>query len=216
MTTPTLQTRPKAPSAGRIWHPWSESRGFSLVEVLISIVILSFGMLGIVALQASALQANREARLQSVASNLARDLAEMMRSNKAISVLTGTANPYLGDFNNPNGATPLAPATAAYCLSVGVTACVLPLDIANAQMTEWLARVDSELPAARVVVCSDSSPFDASGLPQWVCGTGAGANLVIKLGWTRGSTNRTNTGAAAFDRADVPSIVIPITPGNAA
>ena len=192
------------------------SKGFSLVEVLISIIILSFGLLGMVGLQAAAIQANRDARLQSVASALARELAEMMRGNKQIGLLTGSANPYLGDFSNPVAATPLAPATASYCLNVGATACSSQTDTANAEMTDWLARVDAELPGAHVKVCADAQPFDTtSGLPLWPCSTGTGATSVIKIGWTRNSTNRAATGSAAFDRASAPSIVLPITPGNA-
>ena len=191
----------------------SSATGFSLVEVLVSIVILSFGMLGMVGLQAGALQANREARFQSVASSMATELAEMMRGNKSVSLATGTANTYLISVTNSTGATPLAPVTAAYCLDVGTTACSSDLAVANAQMTEWLSRLDTQLPGARVVVCSDSAPFDSDGLPVWACGTGANATMVIKIGWTRGSTNRANTGTAAFDRSTVPSVVLPVTPG---
>lgn len=68
--------------------------GFSLIEVLVAIVLLSFGLLGMVGLQAAALQNNREARLQSAAVDLARELAEMMRGNKDVAALT-SANPYL-------------------------------------------------------------------------------------------------------------------------
>ncbi len=45
-------------------HP-ARQQGFSLMEVLVSIVVLSFGLLGMVGMQAAALQSNREARLQS-------------------------------------------------------------------------------------------------------------------------------------------------------
>lgn len=185
--------------------------GFSLIEVLISIIILSFGLLGTVGLQAAALQANREARAQSTAGSLARELAEMMRGNKDIGLLT-SSNPYIGDFSSP-----LAPATTAYCLNVatGTAACADTTAIANAQMTEWLSRVDSELPGARVRICVDSAPFDANGTPQWDCtGSGTGATTVIKMGWTRGSTNRAQTRAALLDRASTPALVLPITPGN--
>ena len=82
-------------------------------------------------------------------------------------------------------------------------------------MTDWLSRLDTQLPGARVVVCSDSAPFDANGLPVWTCGTGTNATMVIKIGWTRSSTNRANTGDAAFDRSTVPSVVLPVTPGVA-
>ena len=48
------------------------ARGFTLLEVLVAIVVLSFGVLGAVGLQAAALQANREARNQSTAVALGR------------------------------------------------------------------------------------------------------------------------------------------------
>ncbi|MFM9881294.1 MAG: type IV pilus modification protein PilV [Burkholderiaceae bacterium] len=207
-----ISARPRGiPVGQRSFSSARQAHGFSLVEVLISIIILSFGMLGMVGLQASALQANREARQQSIASGLAGELAEMMRNNKDIGLLT-TANPYLGAFTSP-----LTPATASYCLNVatGTAACANAGAIADAQMTEWLTRVDNALAGARVVVCADSAPYDANGLPQWACDTtGTGVTTVIKIGWTRGATNRAATGAAAFDLATRPSIVLPITPGN--
>ena len=189
----------------------NQSRGFSLIEVLISIIILSFGLLGMVGLQAAALQSNREARMQSAAGSLARELAEMMRGNKDVGLLT-SSNTYFGDFSSP-----LAPATTSYCMNVATstTACADTTAIANAQMTEWLSRVDSELPGARVRICVDSAPFDANGAPQWNCtAAGTGATTVIKMGWTRGSTNRAQTGANLLDRATTPALVLPITPGN--
>jgi len=162
-----------------------------------------------VGLQAAALQGNRDARLQSTAVSLARELAEMMRGNKDVALLA-TANPYFGSFT-----APFAAATPSYCLNVASAACANPTVIANAQMTEWLARVDAELPGARVDVCVDSAPFNSSGNPVWPCTTtGTAATAVIKIGWTRGSTNRSATGAAAFQRATSPSIVFPITAGN--
>lgn len=180
--------------------------GFSLLEVLISIIILSFGLLGMVGLQAAALQSNREARLQSTAASLARELAEMMRGNKDVALAT-TSNPYLVSTSSP-----LTPTTASYCLNVAATsACADATTTANAQMTEWLTRVDAELPGARVSICADSAPFDAAGLPVWACGTAAGGLTTIKIGWTQGSTDRTLT---TVDRATRPSIVFPVTPGN--
>lgn len=198
-----------ATHASRVGRPRSRTSGFSLVEVLVSIVVLSFGLLGMVGMQAASLKANREARLQSSAMVLARELAEMVRSNNAIGILTGAANPYLGSFSSP-----LAAATPTYCLSVGTTACVNNTAIANAEMTEWLARVDNELPGARVDVCFDAAPFDSNGLPRWACAATTSGVIVVKIGWTRGSTDRSKSGAAALERATIPSIVFPVTAGN--
>lgn len=204
-TGPSISARasPRRPDVRHI-------SGFSLVEVLVSIVVLSFGLLGMVGMQAAALKSNREARLQSSGVVLARELAEMIRGNKAVGVLTGTANPYLGSFTSPLTAT-----TPFYCLNVGTTACADATKVANAQMTEWLARVDAELPGARVAVCYDSAPFNANGIPQWTCGTAAGGVITVKIGWTRGSTNRSATGAAALDVASTPVIIFPVTSGSA-
>ncbi|HEY0201144.1 MAG TPA: type IV pilus modification protein PilV, partial [Burkholderiaceae bacterium] len=132
--------------------------GFSLIEVLVSIIVFSFGLLGMVGLQASALQANRDARMQAVAVDLARELAEKMRGSKNIAKDATAANPYLGDFTGP----PLVPGAANYCLAVGATPCVPWTSIApnfsigQAEMTEWLAQVSKELPSpSRVQVCMD-------------------------------------------------------------
>ena len=181
-----------------------------MVEVLVSIVVLSVGLLGMVGMQASALKSNREARLQSTAITLARELAEMIRGNKAMGILAAANNPYLGSFNT----TPLVATTPFYCLSVGVAACADATEVANAQMTEWLARVDAELPGARVAACYDTAPFDANGLPQWACTAGTGREIVVKIGWTRGSTDRSLSGTTALVRATTPSIVFPVTAGT--
>jgi len=201
-----------APYAGafRSTHPLSRAAGFSLVEVLVSIVVLSFGLLGMVGMQAAALQSNREARVQSSAVVMARELAETIRGNKAEGIKSSANNPYLGSFSSPMAVT-----TPSYCLNVatGTTACTDATDIANAQMTEWLTRVDAELPGAQVDICFDSAPFDSSGLPRWTCDNTGGV-VVIKIGWTKGYTDRSKSGNDALERATIPSVVLPVTAGN--
>ena len=184
--------------------------GFSLVEVLVSIVVLSFGLLGMVGMQAAALQSNRDSRAQSAAVFLARELAETIRGNKAEGIKLPASNPYVGAFSSP-----LAVGAPSYCLNVavGTTACTGSGDVANAQMAEWLNRVDAELPGARVAVCFDSDPFDSAGRPRWAC-NGTGDILVIKMGWTRGSTDKTKSGNDALERATTPSVVMPVTAGS--
>lgn len=194
-------------------RPPLATAGFSLIEVLVAIVVLSFGLLGVVGMQAAALQANKESRIQSSAVTLIRELAETIRSNKEEGVKPKDTNPYLA-FNSLT-MTATAP---SYCLSVASDACADRAEIARAQLTEWLARVNAELPGARVGLCFDSAPYDANGLPHWDCDD-AGGILVIKIGWTRGSTDRSKTGTSALERAtdanSRPLIVLPVTAGNA-
>ncbi|ART54548.1 type IV pilus modification protein PilV [Acidovorax carolinensis] len=197
--------------------PLDVHRGFSLVEVLVAIVVLSFGLLGMVGMQAFALQSNREARLQGQAAVLARELAEMMRGNKVVGADPSTANNfYLGTFTVGNLSMG---ANAAYCSGVNaINACASPPETAKAEMTDWLNRVNTELPSARVTICFDGAPYDSNGMPQWACtATGADEIAVIKIGWTRASTDRSQTGAGAIESAasNSPNIIFPVTSGNA-
>ncbi|MCW5320175.1 type IV pilus modification protein PilV [Verminephrobacter aporrectodeae subsp. tuberculatae] len=188
------------------------ARGFSLIEVLVAIVILAFGMLGAVGMQAFSIQANRDARLEAQAAAFATELAEMMRGNKVIAVKPNSAdNPYL--------VASTTMASPSYCLSVSnaATGCTSTTDVARAEMTDWLARVAAELPGAKVRVCFDEAPYDAqSGLAKWDCSAAATNGIVfIKIGWTRASTDKSASGDAALEKADThpPLVIIPVTGG---
>jgi type IV pilus assembly protein PilV len=196
----------------------TQAAGFSLLEVLISIIVLSFGLLGMVGMQAAALQANKEARYQSVGVRMASELAENMRSNKYVATQTATLdNPYLLNYSSGDD---IAGITSTNCFTGDCYSNADPIAarkvISQFEVKEWLTRLNSELPGAKVVVCFDNKPYAATGLPQWACdATGAiQANAVIKIGWTRGSTNRAATGAAAFDKASAPFVLVAVTPGS--
>lgn len=95
-------------------------RGFTLVEVLIALLVLSIGLLGIAALYLETLRANRTALFRTHAVNLAADLADRIRANR-----------------NPAGAY----------------ACPAPCNpgaggngIAVADLTQWMALVQAQLP----------------------------------------------------------------------
>ena len=192
-------------------------QGFSLVEVLVAIVVLSFGLLGMVGMQAFALQSNQEARLQGQAAVLARELAEMMRGNKVVgSDPSSTNNFYLGTFTVGNLSMG---SNASYCSGANaLTPCATPADVAKAEMTDWLNRVNTELPGAQVTICFDGAPYDSNGMPQWTCTpTGADEIAVIKIGWTRATTDRSRTDAGAIESAasNPPHLIVPVTSGNA-
>ena len=65
------------------------NRGFSMIEVLVAIVILTFGMLGIAALQALALRGSQSsiARNEAVAQSYA--ILDAMRANQAVASIGG-------------------------------------------------------------------------------------------------------------------------------
>jgi type IV pilus assembly protein PilV len=57
------------------------SAGFTLVEILVTLLIVSIGLLGIAALHSFSLRNNYDALLRSHASALASDIADRMRAN---------------------------------------------------------------------------------------------------------------------------------------
>lgn len=93
--------------------------GFSLIEVLVAIVILSLGMLGMAGLQASSLRNNQAAYYRSQATLLAYDILDRMRANRAVA----------GQYD-----VPLGPLGAG------------PAGIVLTDLTEWKDTLARELP----------------------------------------------------------------------
>lgn len=57
-------------------------QGVTLVEVLIAVLVLSVGLLGVAAMQTTALSMNHSAYLRSQANNMAYDIIDRMRANR--------------------------------------------------------------------------------------------------------------------------------------
>lgn len=75
--------------------PKNRCRGFSLLEALVALVILSFGLLGIAGLQASSLKNNNNAYMRTQANILAYEAIDLMRANRD-SALNGDYNIAVG------------------------------------------------------------------------------------------------------------------------
>ena len=63
-------------------HARQTERGFTLIEVLVALVILSIGLLGLGLLQASSLKASFGSNHRTVATNLAYEVLDQMRANR--------------------------------------------------------------------------------------------------------------------------------------
>ena len=81
-----------------------------------------------------------------------------------------------------------------------------------------LAATKATLPGARVVVCFDDQPYSSTdALPKWGCTSAANGTAVVKIGWTRQSTD---TNAADADQVrgtgevGRPSVVLPLIAGS--
>jgi type IV pilus assembly protein PilV len=101
-------------------------RGFTLIEILVTVVLISVGLLGVAALQLTTLRANQESYARSQAGVLAADILDRMRANP----MAFRARAYNVTFNGTGTATTRAGADlSAWQTAINST---LPGDAADA------------------------------------------------------------------------------------
>ena len=139
--------------------------GFTLLEVLVAVVVLSVGLLGLASLQVNGLRFNHSAYMRTQATLLAEELADRMRANRPGFI----ANNY----DNPAGAL-----VAACRTPVGCTA----LQMAQNDVAEWQQSLAALLPNGQGVVCRDAVPIEAASTPAAPSCDG-GNTYAIKIWW---------------------------------
>ncbi len=119
----------------------TRQRGFTLLESLIALVVLSVGMLGIASLHVEGLRNGRTANVRTKAVALATDMTEKMRANRA--------GARAGDYVVGDGGTG-ANNDCADDLAGGPTAPCTPAQLAAHDIWLWkstLANAQTGLPA---------------------------------------------------------------------
>ena len=112
---------------------YRKQHGFSLIEVLIALLVVSFGLLGVANLQMTGISQSRSGFERSQAALLANELVERIRAN-----LPAAAN---GNYNLASGAA--APTPTSNC--IGVDANCSPADMAAADLSVWQQHVEEVL-----------------------------------------------------------------------
>jgi type IV pilus assembly protein PilV len=123
-------------------HGNRKQSGFTLLEVLIALLVLSIGLLGLAALQTTGLRSNQMASMRTLATQFTYDITDRMRSNPV-----GVAN---GEYVVGRAVTPsssIAPWTGG---TLGLT-----------DLTEWRANIASRLPGG----LSDITLCDTTTVP---------------------------------------------------
>ncbi len=144
--------------------------GFTLIEIMISIVIISIGMLGLSKMQLTSLRYNQNAYQRSIATQLAYDIGNRMRTN-ASAVTSGA-------YNSPSAVQDADCLTAAGCT---------PAEMAGHDIYEWLSTsnptsVVNQLPDSSATVCLDSTPED--GVAATPACDGLGSQHAVKIWWS--------------------------------
>jgi type IV pilus assembly protein PilV len=144
--------------------------GFTLIEVLITVVIFSIGLLGLAGLQVKGLTLAQDSMQRTTATLLANDMADRMRANRNATTL-GQNSPY----NNPSGIGIGNPA----CLGKDNTGLLINTQCTPTEMalhdfyewnailkgqvaTRWHPEIPAQLASSSGVVCIDSTPNDGS------------------------------------------------------
>lgn len=116
----------------------ARQKGFSLVEVLITLVIMSVGMLGIAGLYVQSMQAGRTSTFRHNAVTLAGDVADRIRANPSAGIA----------YAAPNGAN-------NNCVGGGVDC--TPAQMAGHDILLWKNQAADTLPAGDVLIVFDNS-----------------------------------------------------------
>jgi type IV pilus assembly protein PilV len=130
--------------------------GFSLIEVLVTMLVVSIGLLGIAGLIVTSMKNNHSAQSRSQASVLANDIIDRMRANR--SVAEASPSPYqieLGAAADPTMGVP------------------------GADLAEWQAALAAGVPSGQGAVQFDPATSNVTVTVQWndTRATGDGATV---------------------------------------
>lgn len=141
-------------------HLRASQSGFTLIEVLVSVLILLVGMLGVVGMQMLSLQANQGAYFRSQAVYIASEILDAMRANPT------AAADYVGTYPTDGGGANTVPADPACQGALGCT----PQQAAEQDIHFWarhFADVDNlvgatfrpSIPNARAIITQDGDEY---------------------------------------------------------
>lgn len=126
-------------------------KGFTLLEVLVAMLVLSIGLLGLAGLMASSLRNNHSAYYRSQATWLAYDVIDRMRTNR--------------------------PNAAGYVVGIGGASAAGGL--AGDDVTDWKAMIANSLPEGDgSVVFNPANADEVTVVVQWNDARGTGGQAV--------------------------------------
>jgi type IV pilus assembly protein PilV len=153
-------------------HAVKVVRGMTLIEVLVSLLVISVGVLGMIALQANSMRFLQSSHSQGTAAMLANDVADRMRAN---GLETNNNNGYNHAFNGVHESTTVADCTAQPCTSA---------QLANYDLDQWQHLLTASLPSASSAIARTTT-----------AGTGGATthNFLVTIRWDDDRSGSTGT-----------------------
>jgi type IV pilus assembly protein PilV len=121
----------------------SKQNGFTMLEVLVTMAIVSFGLLGIAGIIANGLKSNGSSYARSQASWMANDIIDSMRANRAAAELS----------------------TLPYNLAIGANP--TGTSVASSDLSAWRDALADALPAGTGGVAVNSATKKVTVTIQW-------------------------------------------------
>lgn len=157
---PSANSYPQRKCVASLGARAKHAAGFTLIEVMVSVLILLVGMLGVVGMQMLSLQANQGAYFRSQAIYIASEILDSMRANPT------AAASYVGVYPDDGAGTATVPADQSCDDADGCT----PAQAALQDLREWnihffdvLAVGDANfrpsIPNGRAVITADGNEY---------------------------------------------------------
>lgn len=163
--------------------------GFTLIEVMVAIVILSFGLLGVAGLMVLGIQNTYSSQQRSAATQLAYDMIDRMRSNRTgVDLATAGVG---GNYDRPianvttSGGPYVVPQSACVNNTGITTGTCSPGNMADEDAFEWQQAIRERLGGGVAVICRDSGTADGSydGTTITHACVSSGPIYAIKIYW---------------------------------
>lgn len=155
-------------------------QGFSMIEVLVSLVIICIGVLGMLAMQGRSVQLTQSTVSQSQAVLLANNLLELMRSNPSSALSADLFSASSSYYKAAGSEFASGSAAPTNCLSRSRSAG--GSSVATADLDCWLQDVRNLLPVSEALLKDSFAicPSSASGS----CSGSSSSVLMIQIAWT--------------------------------
>jgi type IV pilus assembly protein PilV len=160
--------------------PPENENGFTLIEVLITMLVLSVGLFGMLSILINSIKYNQSSVYRSIASQQVSGMAETLRSNPTA----------LATSNAASGVAfaSAVPAYTASCLTLA--GCNRGTNTTSGFVQHtirmWQDQLSVLLPNGMGTVCQDSTPNDGTPYStpvNWQCDNAANAPYVVKVCW---------------------------------
>ncbi len=166
-------------------------QGFTLIEVLVSLIIIAIGLLGLAGMQIHGMQGNNGSVLRTQANLIANDIATRMRVNKAAMDNSIYA---LADYSIACASQTPPDCTSASCTSS---------EIAELDIADFICDSENNLPnvSSTTISCNDNDLTDADDCSL-------GSPHTITLSWAESISTPNNASLADINKVNSISLVV--------